>query len=238
MVKLIHRRPRYVAYYRVSTKRQGRSGLGLDAQEKAVADHIAGDGGEVVASFTEVETGKRADRPQLEAAMAECHVRHATLLVAKLDRLARNAHFLLGLKEAGIEFICCDMPSANRMTVGIMAVVAEEEAKVISDRTKAALAAAKARGVRLGSPGNLTAAGQAKGAQRGSLALQKDADLYAERMRPTLDALKADGITGNRPLARALNERGYPTRRGGTWTPTQVSRLLDRMGGVKVQITS
>lgn len=229
MPKPTNCQPRYVAYYRVSTVKQGHSGLGLEAQKTAAAEHIAREGGVLVASFMEVESGKRADRPQLKAAMAECHVRHATLLVAKLDRLARNAHFLLGLKEAGIEFVCCDMPSANRMTVGIMAVVAEEEAKVISDRTKAALAAAKARGVSLGTPGNLTQAGQAKGAQRGSLALQKDAGLYAERMRPTLDALAADGITGNRPLARALNERGYPTRRGGSWTPTQVSRLLARI---------
>ncbi|MEQ9490082.1 MAG: recombinase family protein [Alphaproteobacteria bacterium] len=229
MAKPITHYPRYVAYYRVSTKRQGRSGLGLDAQERAVADQIAGDGGEVVASFTEVETGKRSDRPQLEAAMAECHLRHATLLVAKLDRLARNAHFLLGLKDAGIEFKCCDMPSANRMTVGIMAVVAEEEAQVISERTKAALAAAKARGVRLGNPNNLTPAGQAKGARHGTQALRRDANLYAERLRPTLDALSANGIRGNHPIARALNERGYPTRRGGTWTPTQVKRLLDRL---------
>jgi hypothetical protein len=144
--------PRFVAYYRVSTDKQGRSGLGLDAQRAAVARHAASAGGVVAAAFEEVESGRRGDRPQLGLALAECRLRRAVLLIAKLDRLARDAHFLLGLEKAGVEFLAADMPHANRLTVGIMALVAEEEARATSARTKAALAAAKARGVKLGNP--------------------------------------------------------------------------------------
>ena len=141
-----------VAYYRVSTDRQGRSGLGLDTQRAAVAGHAATTGGAVVAAFEEVESGRRDDRPQLAATLADCRARRAVLVIAKLDRLARDAHFLLGLQKAGVEFVAVDMPRANRLTIGIMALVAEEEARATSERTKAALAAAKARGVRLGDP--------------------------------------------------------------------------------------
>ena len=128
---------RFVAYYRVSTERQGRSGLGLDAQRVAVARHAMSTGGFVCASFEEVESGKRRDRPQLAAAMAESRARRAVLLIAKRDRLARAAHFLLGLEKAGVEFVAVDMPHANRLTIGIMALVAEEEARAISSRTRA-----------------------------------------------------------------------------------------------------
>ena len=144
--------PRFVAYYRVSTDKQGRSGLGLDAQRAAVARHAASAGGVVAAAFEEVESGRRGDRPQLGLALAECRLRRAVLLIAKLDRLARDAHFLLGLEKAGVEFVAADMPHANRLTVGIMALVAEEEARATSARTKAALAAAKARGVQARQP--------------------------------------------------------------------------------------
>ena len=135
----------------------------MEAQRRAVAEFLAGEPGEVVAEFTEVESGRKADRPVLERAITACKVHHATLLVAKLDRLARNAHFLLGLKEAGVDFICCDMPAANRLTVGIMAMVAEEESVMISKRTKAALESAKARGVRLGTPGISPRRGDTRG---------------------------------------------------------------------------
>jgi DNA invertase Pin-like site-specific DNA recombinase len=140
----------FVAYYRVSTERQGRSGLGLEAQQKAVRDHLNGGNWGIVAEFTEVESGKRSDRPQLAAALAACRLRGAKLIIAKLDRLARNVHFVSGLMESGVDFVAADFPQANRLTVHILAAVAEHEAKMISERTKVALAAAKRRGVKLG----------------------------------------------------------------------------------------
>ena len=141
---------RFVSYLRVSTQRQGRSGLGLEAQRKAVADYLNGGRWRLVSELIEVESGANANRPKLAEALALCRSHRATLVVAKLDRLARDAHFLLGLQKAGVDFVAADMPSANRMTVGIMALVAEEERRMISARTKAALAAAKVRGVKLG----------------------------------------------------------------------------------------
>src|SRR6516164_7376703 len=143
---------KHVAYYRVSTARQGRSGLGLEAQRQAVTEFLNGGDWKIVGEFTEIETGKytNPDRPQLAKAMALCRLHGAKLVIAKLDRLSRNAHFLLGLKESGVDFVAADMPNANRLTVGIMAMVAEDEAQRISQRTKDALAAAKRRGVKLG----------------------------------------------------------------------------------------
>src|ERR671927_1374969 len=146
---------RYVSYLRVSTDRQGRSGLGLEAQRKAVEDFLNGGRWDLIAEFVEVESGKRDDRPKLADALALCRLHNATLVIAKLDRLSRDAHFLLGLQKAGVRFVAADMPEANELVVGIMAVVAQAERKMISARTKAALAAAKARGKRLGNPGNL-----------------------------------------------------------------------------------
>ena len=146
---------RFVSYLRVSTDRQGRSGLGLEAQRKAVDDFLNGGRWKLIAEFVEVESGKRDDRPKLAEALALCRLHNAVLVIAKLDRLSRDAHFLLGLQKAGVRFVAADMPEANEMVVGIMAVVAQAERKMISARTKAALAAAKARGKRLGNPGNL-----------------------------------------------------------------------------------
>jgi DNA invertase Pin-like site-specific DNA recombinase len=141
----------YVAYYRVSTDRQGQSGLGLDAQRQAVAQFVGA--GQLVGEFTEIESGKRhTNRPQLAAALSECRRRKTTLVIAKLDRLARNVHFISGLMESGVEFVAVDMPSANRLTIHILAAVAEHEREMISQRTKAALAQAKARGRKLGNP--------------------------------------------------------------------------------------
>ncbi|WP_369426603.1 recombinase family protein [Glacieibacterium megasporae] len=144
--------PRFVAYYRVSTDRQGRSGLGLDAQREAVADQVQRAGGTIVADFTEIESGKRADRPELRAALAEAKHHRATLIIARLDRLSRNMAFIANLMDARVDFIACDNPHATRLTFHILAAVAEHEREMISARTKAALAIARARGVRLGNP--------------------------------------------------------------------------------------
>src|SRR3982751_3830790 len=160
---------RYVSYLRVSTDRQGRSGLGLDAQRKAVEDFLYGGPWDLIAEFVEVESGKRDDRPKLAEALALCRLHNATLVIAKLDRLSRDAAFLLGLQKAGVRFVAADMPEANELVVCIMAVVAQAERKMISARTKAALIAAKARGVRLGKPSNLRhqEVGRAQGRARG-----------------------------------------------------------------------
>src|SRR3982075_3391828 len=156
----------FVAYYRVSTSKQGRSGLGVEAQCHSVNSFLNGGTWSLVAEFTEVESGKRNDRPQLAKALQACRVYGAKLVIAKLDRLSRDAHFLLGLEKAGVDFLAADMPHANRLTVGIMAMVADEERRMISARTKAALAAAKRRGVKLGGDrgGRLTAKTRAAGA--------------------------------------------------------------------------
>ncbi|WP_424140318.1 recombinase family protein [Roseomonas chloroacetimidivorans] len=222
--------PRFVAYYRVSTDKQGRSGLGLDAQREAVTRHAAGCSGSVVAAFEEVESGRRGDRPQLALAMAECRLRRCTLLIAKLDRLARDAHFLLGLEKAGVEFLAADMPYANRLTIGVMALVAEEEAGATSARTKAALAAAKARGVKLGNPrlrpgDNTTAANARK-------AWSFAAGRRAAEVQPYIEAARRAGATTLQQLADALTARGVRTPRGKEgWRPWQVRRVLDRSPG-------
>lgn len=219
--------PCFVAYYRVSTDKQGRSGLGLDAQRQAVARHAASCGGSVAAAFEEVESGRKGDRPQLALALAECRLRRCTLLIAKLDRLARDAHFLLGLEKAGVEFVAADMPYANRLTIGVMALVAEEEARAISARTKAALAAAKARGKRLGNPrlrpGDGAAAADARAAWSAGAARR------AAEVLPYVEAARRAGAVTLRQLADALTARGVRTPRGGEgWRPWQVRRVLDR----------
>jgi DNA invertase Pin-like site-specific DNA recombinase len=200
-----------VAYYRVYTDKQGRSGLGLNAQCEAVARHAAGCGGSVVTAFEEVESGRKGDRPQLALAMSECRLHRCTLLIAKLDRLARDAHFLLGLEKAGIEFLA-----------------AEEEARATSARTKAALAAAKARGVKLGNPqlkpGDSTTAAEARSAWSSA------AGRRATEVRPYLEAAHRAGATTLQELANALTARGVRTpRRKEEWRPWQVRRMLDRI---------
>jgi DNA invertase Pin-like site-specific DNA recombinase len=214
----------FISYLRVSTDRQGRSGLGIEAQRFAVATYLAGFGTKPIAEFVEVESGKRTDRPELARALSECRLRSATLVIAKLDRLARDAHFLLGLQRSGIAFTAADMPNANRLTVGIMAMVAEEERRAISERTKAALAAAKARGVKLGGrPESLK--NRELGRKRGADARRAKAAARAKDLAPVIEAIRADGITSATGIAKALNERGIPTARGGKWQAVQVQRL-------------
>jgi DNA invertase Pin-like site-specific DNA recombinase len=221
---------KFVAYYRVSTQRQGRSGLGLDAQRKAVRDHLNGGEWRVVAEFTEVESGKRSDRPKLSEALKTCRVLGATLIIAKLDRLARNVHFVSGLMESGVDFTAVDFPQANRLTVHILAAVAEHEAKMISERTKAALAAAKARGVRLG--GYRGARLTAEARQAGCKAVTDRANARAADLAPIVGALQAAGARSLRAIAAGLNDRGVRTPRGtGKWQAGTVSQLLARISG-------
>lgn len=218
---------KFVAYYRVSTAKQGASGLGLEAQRMAVADYLKQTGGDLMAEITEVESGTRNDRPKLAEALAACRVHKAVLVIAKLDRLARNAAFLLSLRDGGVEFVAVDMPTANRLTVGIMALVAEDEAERISARTKAALAAAKARGVKLGNPANLSnrMTGSARGNERkAALADKRAADLLS-----VVDDIRKAGATSLRAIAAELNTRSITTPRGGAWSAAQVMRLLDRL---------
>lgn len=219
---------RYVIYYRVSTERQGRSGLGLEAQEAAVRAFLDQRGGKVIESFTEVESGRRDDRPKLKEAMDMARAYGAVLLIAKLDRLARDAYFLLGLEREGIDFIAADMPDANRFTVGILALVAEDEARAISSRTKAALAARKARGHQLGNLGSLKA-GDAGTAAVASRAAAEKATEHAARVMPIINRLKGGGLS-LQAMARRLNDEGVPTARNGIWTATSVRNLLARGG--------
>src|SRR5215218_4072477 len=207
----------FVAYYRVSTERQGRSGLGLEAQRKAVADFLNGGSWRLVAEFTEIENGKQADRPALAKAFRACRLRRAKLVIAKLDRLSRDARFLLGLEKAGVDFVAADMPTANRLTVGIMAMVADEERRLISKRTKEALAAAKARGVQLGGNRGVIISAEAREVSR--KARHAASETRAADLSPIIAELQAAGVTSLGGLARGLNERGIPTARGGMkWT--------------------
>jgi DNA invertase Pin-like site-specific DNA recombinase len=216
---------KFVAYYRVSTRQQGRSGLGLEAQKSAVNAYLNGGNWTISDEFVEVESGRQNHRPELQKALAACRVRGAVLVVAKLDRLSRNAHFLLGLKEAGVKFTAVDMPFANELVVGIMANVAEAEAEMISARTKAALGAAKARGVKLGTPENLTNKARSKGRAVAKVARKESAARWLADVRPMVsDAVAECGSL--RTAASRLNEQGIPARRGGSWTATQVMRVL------------
>jgi len=218
---------KWISYLRVSTGRQGRSGLGLEAQRAAVESFLNGGNWKLVKEFVEVESGKNDERPILAQALKACRLYGAKLVIAKLDRLSRDAHFLLGLEKAGTDFVAADMPNANRLTVGIMAMVAQEERRMISERTKAALAAAKKRGVKLGgyrAGAEMTAkirkAGNEANAQK---AAQRAADIA-----PIIADLQAAGATSLQAIAGGLNDRSIPTARGGSWSATQVMRVLAR----------
>jgi DNA invertase Pin-like site-specific DNA recombinase len=214
----------FVTYLRVSTERQGQSGLGLEAQRAAVAAHVLGRG-EVVAEFVEVESGKRADRPQLSLALAEAKRAGAVLLIAKLDRLARNVAFIANLLESGVEVTAADMPEANRFVLHIMAAVAEQEGRAISERTKAALAAAKARGVKLGWSSPERVSEQREAAKKGAAVNKAQAATYAANILPTIEQIRVGGAS-LRQTAAELNTRGVKTARGGEWHATTVRNIL------------
>jgi DNA invertase Pin-like site-specific DNA recombinase len=224
------------AYYRVSTKRQGESGLGLEAQKDAVHRMARSNDWTIIAEFIEVETGKTADRPQLQAAIRHAKLTNSTLVVAKLDRLARNAAFTLTLQASGLPFICCDNPHANELTIGILAVIAQYEAKQISDRTRVALQAAKARGVKLGSAREghwegreeSRSAGLAKATERAAKTNSEAFQAYySDVLAPEMHRRRQNGESLN-SIVRWLNASGFRTRRGNAFTRPAVSEILNR----------
>jgi DNA invertase Pin-like site-specific DNA recombinase len=217
---------RYVSYLRVSTQRQGKSGLGLEAQRESVSGFLNGGRWTLVAELVEVESGKRSDRPELVKALSLCRLRKATLLVAKIDRLSRNVAFISALMESGVQFMAVDMPQANQLTVHIMAAMAEYEAKAISERTKAALAAAKARGTVLGGlKWNLPSVGK-QGRKAAIKARQANAARYRVDVLPTIQDAQSKGAVTLRQIAEVLNAEGTPAPRGGEWSAVQVQRIL------------
>ena len=221
---------RVVSYFRVSTEAQGRSGLGLEAQREAVGVLCTERGWAILAEFTEVESGKRDDRPQLIAALKRAKVTGARLVIAKLDRLSRNVAFLAALQDSGARFTAADMPEADEFTVHILAAVAQRERKLTSERTKAALAAAKARGVQLGNPRGATAIRRAgKGNEAAIRTVRANAVARAEEYAEIVADVRASGTTSVPAIARELNERGIITPRGGRWHPSSVANLLARL---------
>ena len=217
---------RFVTYYRVSTQRQGRSGLGLEAQQAAVTAFLTSRNGQVIGEYREIESGRKNDRQQLAAAMQMCRLTNSTLLIAKLDRLARNVAFISALKESGIDFTAVDFPEANRLTVHILAAVAEHEAMMISERTKAALGARRARGLPLGNQESLRPADR-EGAARAGAAWSKKAAAHAAMVLPAVQEMHRSGLS-LRGIARDLTQRGFTTVTGGQWTASQVSAVLRR----------
>ena len=207
---------KFIAYYRVSTDHQGVNGNGIAAQRKAVEDYLNGGRWKLVGEFTEVESGKRSDRPELEKALTACRKHKAKLVIAKLDRLSRNVHFISGLMERKVDFVACDMPSANAFMINVYAAVAQEERRMISDRTKAGLAAAKARGVKLGGP-RLPAINESR---------QVDAIERARAIAPIFAELA--GMSA-RAVAAELNARAIATPTGAPWSAKTVIRARERL---------
>jgi DNA invertase Pin-like site-specific DNA recombinase len=222
---------KYVAYLRVSTARQGQSGLGLEAQRAAIGSLVSQRDGRVLETFVEIESGKVNSRPELTKALHLAKVTGATLVIAKLDRLSRNAAFLLTLQDSGARFIAADMPDANELTVGIMALVAQQERQAISKRTAEALQAAKARGQKLGNPNGAAALRRAARGNSAAIASVKAAaDSHAAALLPVLRELRANGCNTLSAFASQLNERGILTPRGGSWHRSSVANLLARAG--------
>jgi DNA invertase Pin-like site-specific DNA recombinase len=216
---------KFVAYYRVSTQKQGINGLGMDAQRHSVLNYLDGGNWKLIAEFAEVETGKRSDRQELAKAIALCRKERATLVIAKLDRLARNAAFLLNLRDSGVDFIAVDMPHADRFTVGIMALVAEKERDMISQRTKDGLAAAKRRGTKLGNPR------PAEAVKRAVKVNKQRADTYAASLVPVIQQIQKAHVSSLRGIAQCLNARGFKTPNGKAFAAQSVKNILDRRRG-------
>jgi DNA invertase Pin-like site-specific DNA recombinase len=223
-----------IAYYRVSTARQGRSGLGLEAQESAVNAHVQHRGCDLIASYTEVETGKKHsldNRPALKKAVAHAKRSKAILVVAKLDRLLRSTVVRMLLKTSGVQFVACDNPDANELTIDILAAVAENEVREISKRTRAALAAYKARGGKLGASlpqcNTLTPEARKRGAQAAGYAVTQKANEAYSDLAEDITRMSLDGLS-LRQIAVRLNTEGHTTRRGKPWNPMQVLRVLQR----------
>lgn len=237
MVRKPSGKRRFVPYYRVSTVRQGRSGLGLEAQRQYVQSYLASLGAidyALAKERVEVKGGKSIRRrPELKAALEECRLTGATLLIARLDRLSRDATFLFNLQDSGVGFIACDMPEADRTMIGVMALVAEREGKMISARTKEALAAAKRRGTQLGNrPGESRLSHKQRLAGNASAleTIRERTKAFALQLRSTFDELEAHGVTGAHGIAQALNGRGILTIKGHQWTAAQVQRVQQRLG--------
>ncbi len=219
---MVPAKSKFVSYYRVSTQKQGRSGLGLEAQKAAVEAFLRQQGGVELASFTEVESGKISERPQLQAALLRCRQTRATLLVAKLDRLSRNAAFLMSLRASDVKFQALDIPEANTLTLGVMALLAQQERELISQRTKAALAARKARGLPLGTPRDLSAYAR-RASALGRAANTAKARARAQEIAPLIEEARQAGCTSLRAIAAYLNDRETTTPRGKAWTAMAVS---------------
>ena len=214
---------KFVAYYRVSTTKQGINGLGMDAQRNIVTNYLSGDNRTLIAEFAEVESGKKNNRQELAKAIALCRKERATLVIAKLDRLARNAAFLLNLRDSGVDFIAVDMPHADKFTVGIMALVAEKERDMISQRTKDGLAAARRRGIKLGNPR------PSEAVKRAVTVNIERAGTYADTLAPVIQEIQKAHVASLRGIAQCLNARGFKTPNGKTFAAQSVKNVLVRL---------
>lgn len=220
---------KFISYLRVSTERQGKSGLGLEAQQEAIMRYLNGGQWSLLGEYVEIESGKKNDRPQLNEALEACKRTGATLVIAKLDRLSRNMAFIANLMDSGVEFVACDLPTANRLTIHILAAMAEHERELISTRTKVALEAAKARGKQLGNPVNLNDEAAQKGRVLGMQKRVENADEFSLKLNEHIKKYLEQGLSLN-AIARQLNSEGVLTARGktGAWTPTAVKNVINR----------
>ncbi len=221
---------KYISYLRVSTDRQGKSGLGLEAQRKQVNDFITSCGGILESEFIEIESGKKNDRPELCKAIRQSQLTGYKLIIAKLDRLSRSLHYITSLAESKIDFVVCDLPGCDQFTINLYGALAQREREMISQRTKSALQAAKLRGKTLGNPMNLDEVAAAKGRMLGVAARINKADEFAGKVIPIIVDYQQQGFSLNQ-IAKELNKKGVLTARGksGAWTPTAVKNVLTRM---------